>query len=434
MMKRRNFLKFVALGATAMVEHAAGLFAGWDNFLLERSAKASELKLKKEEVMSREARSAGPLAQDYTIVAKIPSRDVFFGGPGLVKLPSGRLFVTTSLLPRRGSNHIPEVRMARSDDGGRTWKLLTSLPYYTSCPFTHDDRLYLFAHRTGRKYRNDDVLILCSDDEGEAWSQPVTLFEGHFWNCPTGIVVANGQVYRAIDRMDMPGRGEVVIAGDLSRDLMSPKSWRMSPAVAYPGTPSILRRGYPNYRDHWLEPNVVNVRGRLMVLSRTRIAAQTTASICGICDLEDDGEKMDLRFTQFYPVPGAQNKFHVIYDHVTRLFWMATNLVIDSQSSQDWWEEERRKGEFRGTAGNERRLLILMYSIDALNWFQAGCVAMARKPRQSFMYAAPLIDGDDMLIISRTSKDAPDQHDADLNTFHRVESFRSLALDLYPQI
>ena len=112
-----------------------------------------------------------------------------------------------------------------------------------------------------------------------------------------------------------------MIAGDLSRNLMDPKSWRISPAVAYPGTPASLRRGYPDYRDHWLEPNVVNVRGRLIVLSRTRIAAQTTANICGVCDLKDDGEKLDLQFTQFYPVPGGQNKLHIIYDDVSSLFW-----------------------------------------------------------------------------------------------------------------
>jgi hypothetical protein len=77
---------------------------------------------------------------------------------------------------------------------------------------------------------------------------------------------------------------------------------------------------------------------------------------------------------------------------------------------------------------------MLLYSLDALNWFQAGCIAIARKLRQSFMYACPLIDGDDLLILSRTSHDARDQHDADLSTFHRVSDFRSLALDIHPEI
>ncbi len=51
------------------------------------------------------------------------------------------------------------------------------------------------------------------------------------------------------------------------------------------------------------------------------------------------------------------------------------------------------------------------------------------------MYAGPLIDGDDLLILSRTSSsEAGSQHDADLVTFHRVRNFRSLALNLLPEL
>jgi len=48
------------------------------------------------------------------------------------------------------------------------------------------------------------------------------------------------------------------------------------------------------------------------------------------------------------------------------------------------------------------------------------------------MYARPVIDNNDLAIISRTSIDAPNQHDADHATFHRVREFRRLALDLRP--
>jgi hypothetical protein len=140
-----------------------------------------------------------------------------------------------------------------------------------------------------------------------------------------------------------------------------------------------------------------------------------------------------LKFTQFYPVPGGQNKLHVIYDEVSQLFWTPATLVTDSQDQFGYCREARKRREFTGTGGNERRILMLMYSVDALNWFQAGCIALAPKLRQSFMYACPLIDGDNLLILSRTSHEARDQHDADLCTFHRVRDFRRLALNLYPE-
>ncbi len=70
---------------------------------------------------------------------------------------------------------------------------------------------------------------------------------------------------------------------------------------------------------------------------------------------------------------------------------------------------------------------MLYYGLDGLNWFQAGCIAMSKNPLQSFMYTVPVVDGDDLLIISRSSQNAPNQHDADTVTFHRVHDFRTLA-------
>jgi len=76
-------------------------------------------------------------------------------------------------------------------------------------------------------------------------------------------------------------------------------------------------------------------------------------------------------------------------------------------------------------------LLASYFLLDALNWFQAGCIARYPSHLQSFHYAGPMIDGEDLLLLVRTSKDAPNQHDSDLMTFHRVRDFRSLALDLH---
>lgn len=39
-----------------------------------------------------------------------------------------------------------------------------------------------------------------------------------------------------------------------------------------------------------------------------------------------------------------------------------------------------------------------------------------------------------LLLLVRTSKDAPNQHDSDLMTFRRIPDFRSLALDLHAKV
>ena len=193
----------------------------------------------------------------------------------------------------------------------------------------------------------------------------------------------------------------------------------------------------PAYHDQangelYLEPNVIELGGKIRVLATVKPAKQTSANIGILLDLADTGGKLDLQFTQYFAMPGGQLKYCVIWDERTKLFWATANAVVDSQGAFDWWKKGNERGNFWGTGGNDRRTLMLQYSLDGLNWFQAGCVAQAAKISQSFMYARPVIDGDDLVIISRSSVNAPNQHDADYATFHRVKNFRALALNLRP--
>ena len=46
------------------------------------------------------------------------------------------------------------------------------------------------------------------------------------------------------------------------------------------------------------------------------------------------------------------------------------------------------------------------------------------------MYPYSMVDGNDLITISRTSSGADGMHNADYATFHRVKNFRELALPL----
>ena len=373
------------------------------------------------------------LAQNYTVVDRAPEGFIT-DDPAILRLPGGQLLSTYTfrIVSDPKQDNQKRFQLARSGDDGKTWDHLPPLDLTVGLPFLHDGKLYILGNGLGRK----NIVILSSEDQGESWTEPVTLFNGNYWNAPTGIARSGSHVYRSFDEGPETGkweyRGSVVAAGDLTKDLMNSASWRLSPSVLYPGTPEELVCGrYPDHWvDHWLEPNVVNVGGRIRVLSRPRMDGYATAGMCAVCDLEDDGEKMEYRFTQFHPFPGGQNKFYIIYDETSRLFWTPVNLPTDTQDIQER-EPKLKERNFAGRPGNERRFLFLQYSLDALNWFPAGCIAMWPSPLQSFHYAAPFIDGEDMLTLSRTSKDARNQHDSELVTFHRIENFRSLAFDLY---
>lgn len=400
------------------------------------------------------SRAVQPLAQDYSAIWHNPDPERYVEGCGLIKLPDGTFVAVVPVVPRlkwseerRATQS--RVHLVRSTDQGRTWQPASELPYYSAIPFLHEGKLYLFANLGGTLYRNNDLLLLRSDDGGRTWSEPVTLFTGHFWNCHTGIVVKDHTLYAATDNLGLGSsygsvadlkrdarRGSCVVAGDLRRNLMDPASWRLSNTVPHTPIPKELvnpRFASLSNGDLYLEPNVIEVAGKLRVLATVKPSRQTTANLGVVLDLEDKDGKLALSFSQYVPLPGGQLKYCVIWDEQTRMFWATANLVADSQSVFDWWEKGNQRGNYWGSGGNDRRTLILQYSLDGLNWFQAGCIAQAPKISQSFMYARPVIDGDDLVVISRSSVNAPNQHDADYATFHRVKNFRSLALNLVPQ-
>ena len=384
--------------------------------------------------------AATPLAQDYTVIFHNPDPEYYVEGPGLARLDDGTLLAVVPVVPReqwseeRRAEH-SVTHILRSNDAGKTWQALADLPYYSAAPWVDRGTLYLFANKAGvGKARNADLLLLRSSDGGKTWSEPVTLFKGYYWNCHTGMVQRDGRIYWAIDDMSFGmNRGPRLVAGDLSSDPMDPHAWRISEPVKFPGAPEGLWNAkFAAQPSQYLEPNVIDVKGHLRVLAAAKIKRPTTTNLCAVLDAEDDGTKLDLKFTQFAGMPGGHLKFCVLRDDVSKLFWATANLSADSQGAFDWEEKVKQHGNWKANA-SDRRFLMLLYSADGLNWFPAGCIAQAAKLSQSFMYARPVIDGDDLAIIARSSVNAPNQHDADYCTFHRVRDFRRLALNLYPE-
>lgn len=388
--------------------------------------------------------SSRHLAQEYTVVYHNVERKLYVEGCGLLRLSNGVLIAVVPIVPR--SEWTQELRpthsnlhVMRSEDHGRTWSEVSQLPYYSGRPWLHDGKLYLFAFTPGRKQRNDDLLLLRSDDGGRTWSKAVTLFRGHYWNCNTNLVVRDVKLYWSVDDLTY-GNGDKrttrAICGDLSSDPMSPAAWRMSDPVLFPGVPRQLSDPKLDaLGDRFLEPNVIEVAGRLRVVSSVKLNSQTTTNLAAQYDLDDRDGKLDLTFVQYHPMLGGHLDFSIVRDDASKMFWACANLAVDSRESLDFWKQARASGKYRdtSTAGDDRRFLMLLYGLDGFNWFQAGCIAQAAKLSQSFMYAVPVVDGNDLAIVSRSSINAAHQHDADYCTFHRVKNFRRLALNLIPQ-
>ena len=385
-----------------------------------------------------------PLAQEYIVASRVPDPEVyFFHDPNMTRLDDGSLLIAAPLWGRNRPEIERSTWMMRSADEGETWEELSPLPYAEATPFLLGGQLLMFVQHSSHR----DFNIVSSDDGGRTWTQPQRVLEGPFWNISTAMVVRPEALYWAMDydgeeEMNERSRnGMVMVKHDRSRSPMDPESWSYSNVVPRPELPDSLNGGHfppgrspqisrdPSCVFGWVEPNTVEVNGRIRVFNRCTIDDYSSTGIAGA--LEYDPEEDRLEFKQFVSWPGGQCKFYVIHDQPNAMYWLFANLATNSHDLLGWGSRMRESG-FMGGPGNERRWLYLYYSIDCLSWFPAGCVA--RWPaniRRSFMYPSPVVVSDDIIMLSRTSHNAGNQHDADLCTIHRIRNFRSLAMDLH---
>ena len=122
------------------------------------------------------------------------------------------------------------------------------------------------------------------------------------------------------------------------------------------------------------------------------------------------------------PFPGGHMKFDVVYDEVSRLYWLASTQSTDSMTRPDCLPDDRYN-----LPDNERNRLVLYFSKNMFDWCFAGVIAQGRSAKESRHYASMIISGNDLLVLSRSGTPrAKTAHCGDIITLHRVRNFRSL--------
>ena len=263
---------------------------------------------------------------------------MFAGSPGLARLPSGELVASYEWFRAKPlTETVPNQTEVRVN-GDATWELRGSTDIIWPSTFAHGGALYMIGNRR----RSREVVISRSADGGYTWAPEVEICDRRSHGAPTAVTFQGGQVYRAFETCPRTGRGgggrssweSFVMAGNLAQDLLDPAAWRASPQERFPGAPPGLNtRSYPadtGTEDCWIEGNIIAVQGQLRNLLRVHLYGRATVGIAAICDLDDDGDTMHYRFSQFCPMLGGQCKFHILYDEPSGLFWSAVNPVSDS--------------------------------------------------------------------------------------------------------
>ncbi|HPK03048.1 MAG TPA: hypothetical protein PLS90_11380 [Candidatus Sumerlaeota bacterium] len=396
-----------------------------------------------------------PLANAYTTLwhATAP-RLKYRRDPALARCPNGRLIASGG-----------EIGIYTSDDHGLSWEFKADHNMSQARPFVAGQSLYLLGHK-------HDLTILRSDDWGETWDAfPSYLTSGQEWHqAPCNVHYANGYVYIVMERQipnQLPNGwwyvselAPVLMRGKVNDDLRVPSNWTFASQVPfyneiddralqhlgipfYPGYypdrhPIVSGRIF--YPAGWLETNVVQFvdpahqwydpAGRTFHLfARTHSGRSNLAHVMKVIE-NDDGSMTTMAQTapsgvkmHYVPMPGGHIKFHVLYDEETRLYWLLSSQATDSMKRAEMLPEDRFD-----LPTNERERLQLHFSRNMMDWCFAGLVAVGESSRAARHYASMVIDGDDLLILSRSGDEtAKDAHNGNILSLHTIRNFRALA-------
>ena len=380
-----------------------------------------------------------------TIVSHIPSppsmngivtgEEIFIADPAIVKLDDDSLVMSHSLFGNATAEETnPETRIFRSIDNGQTWQQISTLiPLRRASLLAHDGTLYII----GSAYFNgtEHTVIRKSSDKGCTWtatpssskdpgyiasggtSTPVIplFYDNRLYLCrgaygllytqasPGDLCQANWSVRsisNGMDRMTWPAPIDATF-----------HSWSEAQIVASPQHGiTILPKIW-----HYLptEPEALPHSSHIPITALIKSSGSNV---------------IFSPASDFVPLPGAQKKFAAIYDPRSQRYYALTNTVLEKfKNTPDPKTQRINHAQIRNT-------LTLYSTTDLQHWdLEKILIHSNDVSHNAWQYPSFVIDGDDLLIASRTAfKTAQDQHDpprghdSNLLTFHRLEGFRHL--------
>ena len=426
-----------------------------------------------------------PLANDFIIAyrSKNPTKE-FLYTPAILILKNGRYVMSLDITDQAG-------KICVSDDKGEHWRETGGALFHHASLFLDGERIWLLGSHTvsgdlmamcsddyGESWSEPGMLT-----QGQTWFHCAT----DVWYKDGYVYIPMDQCFRKEGECIKSGwlpiiHAPVLLRGKLGTDLRKRENWLFSEAVRFKdviseeaiegiGVPFFLsqedavdaeechkspvayRREFDfsgntppkPFRYHgvgWLETNVVQITdpshywydptGKTLHLFM-RANSHLTGYGCVMRAVErvvDGKEVISIECVRtpsgkrmiFLPIPGGQNKFYIKYDEKTKLYWLVSVQARDSMRRIECLGEDRYN-----IPSDERDRLALHFSSNMVDWCFAGLVAQSGHAKQARHYASMDIDGEDLVILSRSGdENAASAHNGNMITLHRVRNFRDL--------
>lgn len=391
--------------------------------------------------------------------------------PGIIRLESGRLIATIEIggkktHPIEGPKIESDLGQSQgkvftSDDKGQTWQHRADYAIAHARPFVAGKSVYILGQA-------GDLNIIKSDDDGEKWTSPVKLTNNEHWHqAPCNVHYANGNVYIVMEKKvyndingwNVNGVAPILMRANVNDDLTKRESWVFASELAfrdlidekdldYFGVPFYetprrtfieVSKGRPCHPIGWLETNIVQFvdpdhiwydetghtfhlwmrahTGKTGFACIVKVIETNYNTMVTIPEKVPSGKKI-----VYVPCPGGQMKFHILYDEVTKLYWLLSTQATDSMT-----KPERLPKERYNLPDNERNRLQLHFSKNCIDWCFAGMVSIGKGIKHSRHYASMVIDGEDLYVLSRSGdENARDPHNGNFISFHTIKDFRKL--------
>lgn len=348
-----------------------------------------------------------------------PKDDVYkFSGqylcsPSLLKLDDGTLLASMDVFEGNAPQNLTLIY--KSTDGGQTWEHLTELfPCFWGKLFLHKGAVYMFAIST----EYGDVLIGRSDDGGRTFGMPTVISRGScsnkqagFHKAPMPLTSNNGRLWTAVDygAWSIENKhASALFSISEDDDLLVAENWLITEPVLYNSDWQGTVRGKS---AGCLEGNaVVTPEGDVVnVLRYQTNGCEPSYGKAMILKADTENPEKPLEFYKVIDFSGNLSKFDILYDEISGQY---VSIITGNEKNQG------------------RNILSLAASKNLYDWYTVcDLIDYTHENPQyaGFQYISFLIDGNDILYLSRTALNEPHNfHDANYSTFHKIENFRSL--------